>query len=734
MTTLYRNVVLTRTGEPDAAAGIVSLPLPPGKAGRLALAHACAGIEPLAWWRKGIEPRRVLATLASAPGTPVPDTLRLKTGRPSMPDSPSPWTLATSLTTERLPFVAHNFADVDALRGVPAADCTTLEYALDLTYGGRTLRLQPGATGPGQAECLWQNVQIDRLWRNEAAEAVRVGGIIYNEDTYLWADLYLILFANGVVSATLHFTNTKLHVKGYDFRGLPYLKIMGAGLKGTEADLPRDGWRHDLGVAAFNFVDTAITCGPDAPATLRTRGDAAYYTPFARIVNLQKPDSPPDRWEPGFARTLRFQFSLSDAGPAVARYVVPAWWYGVCGEPWPGGRLPVRGRFAAMAAGSGEHVRTFVRQGDFAGGSSGDANNGDCGAGLMQQAYLTGDPERYRDALHICTYWADLAVDHTDYTVNQWLGGWGWKTCAYSKFRDLLFGWLETGDPWLRDTLELTAEAYYAWFRSNWPRNTIGRDAMEVGSWALLWRYLKTEHARDRLRELVRMMRGVLESRGVIGGQMGAGPHPGWLSSLYMTGVSMVSLMDALEAELEAGHEPEGLRQALETLHGHYMRDDVEMWPVSFGRAAQSGWQSGNAGALSSLVIGVYAALGRQYGFEAAAVREGFAKLGPWARDPKAAGRLGDQLVHPWAHDALMLDARVSADAQGVDLAPAFGTGTLPWPETQTVETPWGPLTIDAVESDGGMSLTFAAPADFRVRIVMSGRTIEVRSRGKTRC
>ena len=99
-----------------------------------------------------------------------------------------------------------------------------------------------------------------------------------------------------------------------------------------------------------NFADTAVTCGDDVPATVREKGGAVYYTPFARILNPQKPDSPADRWEPGFARTIRFQFSLSAAAPAVARYVVPAWWYGVCGEPWPCGVLPVRGRFTPVAA------------------------------------------------------------------------------------------------------------------------------------------------------------------------------------------------------------------------------------------------------------------------------------------------------------------------------------------------------------------------------------------------
>ncbi len=735
----HAHVVLTRAGEPDAEAALFSLPLPRGRGARLAPAHPSAGVQPLAWWERDTDPRRVLAAVSGR----LPRTLKLKARRPAAePAAPSPWTLSTPMTLERIPYVPHKFADIDGLRGVPAADCSTFEYALDLAYGGRTLRLQPGATGPGKAECLWQNVLIDRLWRNEAAEAVRVGGVIYNEDTYLWADLYLILFANGVAQATLHYANTKLHIKGYDFRGFPYLKIQGDGVKGVDADLPADGWRHDLGPARFNFADTVITCGDTYPALLRGRNDAVYYTPFARIINPQKPEGPGDLWEPGFARTVRFQFSLSDAAPAVARYTVPAWWYGVCGEPWPYDTLPVRGRFSALAEGTGNHIRALINKGSFLGGSavrsdhpgSPEGNDGDTGVGLMEQAYLTGDPGYYRDALDYCTFWADLMVDHTDYTVHQWVGGWGWKTCAYTKFRDVLFAYLETGDPWMKDTVEMVAESYWSWFRSNWPRNAVGRDAFEVGGWALLWRYFRTEHARDRMRELVRMLERVLEARGVIGGQMGAGPHPGWHASLYMTGVNMISLLDALQAEVEAGGSDAPFLPALERLHRHYVRDDVELFPSNLGNSPRASWALNTSGTWAVFAMRAYAEMGRRYGFDRPAVVDGFAKLAPslgydfreWAR----LGRLGNNHVHPRTHDMLMLAPRLLEEGEGVELAPAFGPQSLPWPATQVVDTPWGPLTVTAAAENGGTRLAFEAPADFAVKVKTAGGELESRSTG----
>ncbi|MFZ4695300.1 MAG: hypothetical protein ACOYMV_09260, partial [Verrucomicrobiia bacterium] len=232
----------------------------------------------------------------------------------------------------------------------------------------------------------------------------------------------------------------------------------------------------------------------------------------------------------------------------------------------------------------------------------------------------------------------------------------------------------------------------------------------------------------------VRMIRGVLESRGEIGGQMGAGPHPGWHSSLYMTGVVMASLVEALEAEEEAGGDKDALLALLCALHAHFMRDDVELWPVALGRSPRASWKPCDVAAFSVFALRIYPAMGRWFGFSHPAVREGFAKLRPWldadVESPDNWGRLSEQHVHPRAHDALMLGARVAADGQGVDLAPAFGPATLPWPVTQTVATPWGALSIAALETADRVILNFNAPADFRVRVETGTGAIETRSHG----
>ena len=54
--------------------------------------------------------------------------------RPPLPDNP--WQVEARISREKLDFVPHPFENIAALRGVPAEDCTIVEFVLDLTFGG----------------------------------------------------------------------------------------------------------------------------------------------------------------------------------------------------------------------------------------------------------------------------------------------------------------------------------------------------------------------------------------------------------------------------------------------------------------------------------------------------------------------------------------------------------------------------------------------------------------------
>jgi hypothetical protein len=717
MSQLLEHLVLDRIDLAEATVGMVSLPLPRDHS-ELSINHSTTCMQPVAWWTRHEKARRAIAYVVDEKG--VPPQLRVVDSKSSSkPASESKWKLETRITLERLDFVPHKFQNIDALRGVPAKDCTTVESDLHLTFGDRSIALQFGCTGPKGGPYYWQNVQIDRLWHNAAAEAVRVGGVMYNEDTYLWADVYFVLFANGVAQVAAHFVNTKLHIKGYDFQGLPVIRFAGDALKTIDAQFPKDGMMFDAGAFKLNLADSAHMASEKEPGTLKGDGKELFWKPVSRTFNPQLPDAPPMEWPVGFARTFRFQFSLSDAAPVIARYRVPDWWYSICGEPWQDPYLPVQGEYARLGETTSEYIRSLMTRGKFDAPSADLGNDGDSGGGILKNYYHTGCPDCFTDALNYCYYWADIAVDHTDFTVHQWFGGWGWKTCAYTRFRDVLYGYLETGDPYLLDTAEMVSEAYWAWFRSNWPRCTIGRDAYEFAGWAMLWRTQQTEHARERTRELARMLYQVLDTRGSVGGQIGAGPHPGYHSSLYMTGVCLISLLDIAEAELEAGNQSAlaAMLPYFIKMEDRFSRTDIELFPSEYGMGAKGISPTGHA-TKAAMMMRIYPQLARLYPGEIERCRRGLAaipgQIPPTLEEYGHSGRVTNNLVPPLYHDALLLGA-IWKDGH-LEISPMLDAATFP--SRQIVSTPLGSLTMHRSNNE----LKFESETKFPITIRHGGK------------
>ena len=696
MSSFLRQLELHRTGPAEACVGMISLPLPRSVAGKVRIDHPASALQPVGWWERNRVPRRAIAYVLDKGG--VPATLRLTDQLADAPVSTA-WQARTTLTLERFDRQRVNYSRIEDLRGVPAEDCSTSQAQLELTFAGRTFVIQPGATGPKGGPYYWESVQLDPLWANPVAQAIRVGGVIYNSDTYLWADLYLVLFANGVADITAHFINTKLHIKGYDFQGLPMLRLAGDAVAPVTAVLPRDGVRF----GNLNFADAAILFSADHPARLAAVGSELHFYPVAEIITPQLPKPDSQKWEEGFARTVRFQFSMAEAPPVIARYKAPAWWYALSDELWTGGWLPVTGACTPVAHRVCNLVHTEISRGSFVGGSGSPpcdwgvggtnvgGNDGDAGTGLFQNYYFTGRPEYCADALDFTYFWADLMVDHTDFSVRQWVGGWGWKTCAYSKFRDLIFAYLETGDPYLFDTAEMAAEAYWTWYRANWPRCAIGRDNFELGAWAMLWRFFDDPHARERTQEFVRMNSVVLASRGSIGGQIGAGPHPGYMSSLFMTGVTMVALEEAGAVAREKGAAEllVSIRESLRILHTRFSRRDIEIFPsnpemtlATTGTGGRRLWESPALRIYCEWLRWLDPADDRA----AAGLRMALEMLDSWPATWPDGQRRSQFYVNPLYTDALLLGAQATAD--GVTLAP------LQWVPDQTVQTPFGDLRI----------------------------------------
>ena len=228
------------------------------------------------------------------------------------------------------------------------------------------------------------------------------------------------------------------------------------------------------------------------------------------------------------------------------------------------------------------------------------------------------------------------------------------------------------------------------------------------------------------------MIGGVLESRGSIGGQMGAGPHPGYLSSLYMTAITMCSLLDVAEAEFEEGHPEhiEAMAPLLAKLHERWMREDVEMFPSHYGNSDRSRWGKNGEGMWAVLSGRIYTQCAR-FGDPANIVPAGLARLRDSDTDRPEVwatkGRPGDNFVYPLYHDALLAGARI--DGNGVELRPIDDPSG--WPAEQDVQTPWGQLTWMTTISGDRVHCRFDAAAEVPVTIHYAGATVRTTSRGE---
>ena len=165
-------------------------------------------------------------------------------------------------------------------------------------------------------------------------------------------------------------------------------------------------------------------------------------------------------------------------------------------------------------------------KGTFESGFSGAASEGMGGTCLLYSAMLTGDTGHVRPGLAYIYNWADIQVDHVDWSVRQPFTGYYWKTLPYLKYNDLVPGWLETGDPYLLETAEHCANAYYADFRSLWPIRSIGRGVWPAQGLLELYRYTRRDYYLENALDLIHKTMVTYQNPNQIPGhQVGVGPN-----------------------------------------------------------------------------------------------------------------------------------------------------------------------------------------------------------------
>jgi len=338
-----------------------------------------------------------------------------------------------------------------------------------------------------------------------------------------------------------------------------------------------DGTRSSLtvGDVPLDLSDVSRLATPEQPGRLDVGDSFLVFQPYegaelysGKIAEVRTGDAyvvhaHQHVFPRGMARTLRFSLSLNPDRPArVARYLAPAWWYGVCEEFMPEPLLPVSSDYDAAIDSMRLWFRKYMVDGGFEdgeipgsrGGSpterSTPSAEGDAPGAFLMVAYRTGDAVDYDCAMRACYCFVDVFVDHAVKRVRMQDFSPPDVALPLARAHSMLGAWLETGDLFCLNTARAVVETAYWWHKNSWPRRAVGRDACFVHSAMLLYRFLGGEHwleiARDTIRD-VAAAQWPDGSFGDQGGGSGIHGHAAYIVKPWMGWMATMGIVDYLE-------------------------------------------------------------------------------------------------------------------------------------------------------------------------------------------
>jgi hypothetical protein len=446
---------------------------------------------------------------------------------------------------------------------------------LVLRHGGRETALRLGLRR-GDGEYLWWEwLRVEEMWSGPACRAIRCAGYIPDRDSKvpefppagtkdywagkrdvlhqdLWAmgEMVVLLFRNGVIHVTArHINNHLYHRHGNDLTGvLPVCAIRGR--LDREIPLVGETVEIDLGQALLRTEECRKLASPEHPGRLEQAESIAVLQPYEAITiplySFSRPietgrscaadaaDPQQQLFPKGVARTFRFCLSLGNAAPEVERFVLPYWWYGALAELTPNAFLPVHDELDRAIDDGAQFFIDSQRTGTFDDGSVRRYGSrpesgweGETAYNLFRHCYRNPTPVFWDAALRCVYNLADIGVDHIAFLMRMH----GYDAYAISptmnRSNGILQGYLETGDPYLRETCENLAMASWSLDNSNWPRRSYGRDATYIRGLVLLEDYLPGRGHGVRAREALSRLAQCLTTEGYITQQSGtvAFPH-----------------------------------------------------------------------------------------------------------------------------------------------------------------------------------------------------------------
>jgi len=735
LTQYVPDLALSRLG-PEAEAGlwITSLPWPRAAAPALSLNGATTYTKPLGQWPDvdSPAPRRLL--MIADGGNSAPATLALT-------DAPAP----TS---------APPAASMSLLQRSTDPIFMWENHLLKIEWGGKIVELALGLR-TGETIHWWEACNMVTLEETPACRTVEMGGAIplvrmtsdtlkenpgfsnpfLHKHTWLNGHLYLRLHANGVCEVFAHHINSKFYDDGLELKdAVPVIGIR-TSASADELDVlagPWDGSQPDLTVGGvrFDLNEAARFASPEQPGSLGEQDGLLVWQPYQGVevfggdATLELTGDAfishaEDHVIPrGVARTVRFSLSLSDRSPRVARYLAPAWWYGLCEEFVPAPLLPVSNDYDKRFDAALDWARNALIRGGFEDGAlplhnrsvDKDGNEhrhenglkGDLPYAMLMTAWRNGNADDFDNAIRAAYHFTDIGVDHAMKMVRMQGFPPLTFTPTLNRMQASIMAYLETGDPYLLDTAQAVVDNTWWTHKNSWPRMAVGRDACFITGALLLWRYFADEHYRRIAYGACKAVVAAQRENGSFGDQGGGAGLHGWgayITKPWMGLLATAGLVDYLELFPE---EPELLATVIK--FGDWLMSQRYDQGEAFGWSYQHDYDGGTN--YYEMYSGKWMTLptpgqwhqdnlARLLGY--CTLRSGDpAYLDAWAHSYESSKLSGDYSIYssligiPWIQAQLW--KATPADSGGIKIQPLhFGERT---PLAATIITPQGPVVV----------------------------------------
>jgi len=207
-----------------------------------------------------------------------------------------------------------------------------------------------------------------------------------HKHNWISGHIYARLHANGVCEIYAHHINNRFVDEGCDFEDV--VPVVGFVVEDDDPAIARHSGAWDgsekeiaLGGVRIDVEEVSRLARPEQPGSLEKEGRFLVWQPYTGVelyggICAEALTNAPFIFHAeqkimprGMARTWRFSFSLSDRSPRVARYLAPAWWYGVCEEFSPEPLLPVSNCYGRWLTNAGEWIQERIVRGGFEDGS-----------------------------------------------------------------------------------------------------------------------------------------------------------------------------------------------------------------------------------------------------------------------------------------------------------------------------------------------------------------------------